>query len=146
MKKIKDYQKMLVKNMAYSRMSFNHAQQKTDILTIAVIRKRRWWTANMAVAYIVSSSEHFCLLFSTSFFFFFFFFFTQGHFKHHFVPTNIVLITQTGLYLANEVSIRKWASTRYIFCQHRHLGSVHGYSETRSRSDYERSIRTIKDS
>ena len=34
-----------------------------DLLTIAVIRKRRRWTANMAVAWIVSSGEHFCCCF-----------------------------------------------------------------------------------
>ena len=31
----------------------HHMQQQTDLLTIAVIRKRHQWTANMAVAWIV---------------------------------------------------------------------------------------------
>ena len=81
--KIKHYQKMLVNNMAHSRISLNDIQQKTDILTIAVIRKRRRWTANMAVAWIVSSGEHFCMCFFLPFFLSFF---TQEHFKRHFVP------------------------------------------------------------
>ena len=45
--------------------SLNHAQQKTNLLMIAVIRKRRRWTTNMAVARIVSSGKHFCLMFTT---------------------------------------------------------------------------------
>ena len=49
LKKTKLYQKMQANNMAYSRISLNHMQQKTDLLTIAVIRKRRRWTANMAI-------------------------------------------------------------------------------------------------
>ena len=57
---------MLVNNMAYSRISLNRIQQKTD-LTIAVIKKRHRWTANIAVACNVSSGEHF--LFSTFFIF-----------------------------------------------------------------------------
>ena len=59
LKKIKHYQKMQANNMAYSRTSLNHMQQKTDLLTIAVIRKRRRWTANMAATWIVSNGEHF---------------------------------------------------------------------------------------
>ena len=84
---------MLVNNMAYSRTSLNHVQQKTNLLTIAVIRKRRRRTANMAVACIVSSGEHFCLLFSTFCFCFVFLFFFSiqgknilGHLKRRFVP------------------------------------------------------------
>ena len=44
--KIKHYQKMLVNNMnmAYSRISLNQIQQKTDLLVIAMIRKRHRWT------------------------------------------------------------------------------------------------------
>ena len=73
---------MLVNNMAYSRISLNRIQQKTD-LTIAVIKKRHRWTANIAVACNVSSGEHFCFLPSS--------FFHSGknilgHFKRHFVP------------------------------------------------------------
>ena len=60
LKKRKHYQKMLVNNMAYSRISLNHIQRKTDLLTIVVIRKRRRWTADMAVARTVSSGEYFC--------------------------------------------------------------------------------------
>ena len=41
LKKIKHYQNMVVNNMAYSRISLNNKQQKTDLLTIAVIRKKR---------------------------------------------------------------------------------------------------------
>ena len=89
LKKIKHYQKMLVNNMAYSRVSLNHVQLKTNrLLTIAVIRKRRRWTSNMAVAWIVSSGEHFVVVFD----FFFSFFFPHsgknilGHLKRHFVP------------------------------------------------------------
>ena len=65
LKKIKYNLKLPVNNMAYSRISFNHIQQKTNLLTTAVIRKRRRWIANMAVVCFVSSGEHFCLLFST---------------------------------------------------------------------------------
>ena len=71
-KKIKHYQKMLVNNMAYSPISLNQIQQKTDLLRIAVIRKRLWWTVNMAVAWIVSSGEHFCCCFLLFFFSFFY--------------------------------------------------------------------------
>ena len=63
LKKTKLYQKMQANNMAYSRISLNHMQQKTDLLTIAVIRKRRRWTANMAAAWIVSSGEQLCCCF-----------------------------------------------------------------------------------
>ena len=63
LKKIKHYQKMLVNNMAYSRINLNHIQQKKDLLTIAVIRKRRQRTSNMAVAWIASSGDHFCCCF-----------------------------------------------------------------------------------
>ena len=74
LKKIKCYQKMLVNNMAYSRISLSHIQQKIDRLTIAVIRKRCRWTANMAVAWIVSSGGHLCCFLH----FFLFVFSTQG--------------------------------------------------------------------
>ena len=36
LKKIKHNQNMLVNNTAYSRISLNHIQQKTDLLTIAL--------------------------------------------------------------------------------------------------------------
>ena len=49
MKKIKHFQKILVNNMAYSRISLNHIQQKTDLLTIAVIRKRSRFTVSIFV-------------------------------------------------------------------------------------------------
>ena len=118
---------MLVNNMAYSRISLNHIQQKTDLLTIAVIRKRRRWTANMAVARIVSSGEHFyCFL--PSFIYLFIFHSGKnilGHFKRHFVSQISSPITQRGSYTANEGSICKWTSTRFV-CRHQHLESVHG--------------------
>ena len=78
------------KNMAYSRISLNHILRKTALLTIVVIRKRRRWTADIAVARTVSSGEYFCFLPSSFFFPSFFFFFHSrknilGHFKRHFV-------------------------------------------------------------
>ena len=42
---------------------FEWLQQKTNLLTIAVIRKRRRWTEHMAVAWIGASGEHFCCFF-----------------------------------------------------------------------------------
>ena len=105
LKKIKHYQKMLVNNMAYSRVSLNHVQLKTNrLLTIAVIRKRRRWTSNMAVAWIVSSGEHFVVVFD----FFFFFLFSSlrqkylGTFETPFCATNIIPITQIGSYINSE--------------------------------------------
>ena len=71
LKKIEHYQKTQANNMAYSHTSLNHMQQKTDLLTIAVISKRRRWTANMAVTWIVSSGEHFCCCFLPFFLFLF---------------------------------------------------------------------------
>ena len=113
LKKIKHYQKMLVNNMAYSPISLNHIQQKTDLLTIAVIRKRRRCTANMAVTCIVSSSEHFCMLFCTFFLLLFLFLFLSlKDILNAILCRNIIPIFQTGSYLMNEVSIWKWASTR----------------------------------
>ena len=66
------------KNMAYSRISLNHILRKTALLTIVVIRKRRRWTADIAVARTVSSGEYFCFLPSFFFFLLFSSFFTQG--------------------------------------------------------------------
>ena len=68
-KKEEKKKKKLVNNMVYSRISLNHIQQKTNLLSIAVIRKRRRWSANMAAACIVSSGEHFCCCFLRFLFF-----------------------------------------------------------------------------
>ena len=81
-----DYQKMLVNNMANSRISLNHIQQKTNLLTITVIRKRRRWTwQSLGLYRVVSIFVVVFYLFSSSSFF------HSGknilgHFKRHFVP------------------------------------------------------------
>ena len=122
--------------MAYSRISLNHMQQKTDLLTIAVIRKRRRWTANMAAAWIVSSGEQLCCCFLP----FFICFSGQGK-----IPWDFLSAILCHKYHSNH-------SNRVIICsewrQHLEMGeytidlfadistwSVHGYSETRSRSN-----------
>ena len=121
-------------NLVYSRISLNHLQQKTDLLTIglAVIRKRRPWTANMAVAWTASSGENICCCPPPPLFF--------------------PLLTLKGVseavgnsfHILNAILGRKYRNHRNriissvhdrLFCRHQHLGSVHGYSETWSRSN-----------
>ena len=128
---------MLVKNMAYSSISLNHIQQKKDLLTTAVIRKRRRWTANMAVAWIASSGEHFCcflpslfflsffLLFFPLFFFFFSFFFSLSlslREKYSWDILNAILChkyhpnhSDRARCCERRQHLEIWARTRYIF-------------------------------
>ena len=120
LKKIKHYQKMLVNNMAYSRFSLKHIQQKTDLLTIAVIRKSRRWTANMAVAWIVSSGEHFPppppppsekpIL---------------GHFIRHFVPQISSQSLKPGHIDRMKAAFGNGRVHDRFVCRHQHLGSMH---------------------
>ena len=118
--------------MAYSRISLNHIQQKTNLLTIAVIRKRRRWIANMAVA---------CALYRV-----------VSIFACCFYPfislplrdiLNTILCHKYNPNHSNRVISSEWSQHLemgtivflFVFCRHRHLGSVHGYAETRSRSN-----------
>jgi len=149
-KKIKHYQKMLVNNMAQSSISLNHIQQKTDLLTIAVIRKRRRWTANMAVAWVASSGEHFCC-FLPSFFFFLFSFSLREKYSrdilnailcHKYHPNH----SNRAIYCERRHHLEIWARTRYflfIFLPTSALGKRARLLGTDLIS--ERGIRTIKD-